>query len=90
MMPAVQGGPQPTRASGSRCQKASIDVSLATIFASEVTGAAVLILLGTGVEANNLLPKSKGHGSGTLHINIGWGFAVFAGVLVSGASGAPT
>jgi len=71
-----------------RRQKESPEVSLATIFASEVVGTAMLILLGVGVVANNLLPKSKGHGSGTLHINWGWGIAVFAGVLVSGASGA--
>lgn len=48
----------------------------------------MLILLGCGVVANNLLAKTKGNGSGTLHINFGWGLAVFAGVLVSGASGA--
>lgn len=48
----------------------------------------MLILLGVGVVANNLLSKTKGNGSGTLHINFGWGLAVFAGVVVSGASGA--
>ncbi|MFT3971368.1 MAG: MIP/aquaporin family protein [Micropruina sp.] len=62
-------------------------VNLATIFLSEVVGTAMLLLLGTGVVANNLLPKSKGHGSGTLHINWAWGLAVFAGVLVSYKSG---
>ena len=30
--------------------------------------------------SNNLLPKSKGNGTGALHINWGWGLAVFAGV----------
>ncbi len=63
-------------------------MSLATIFLSETVGTAILILMGVGVVANNLLPRSKGHGSGTLHINFAWGFAVFAGVLVAGASGA--
>lgn len=62
-------------------------MSLTTIFLSETVGTAMLILLGVGVVANNLLAKTKGHGSGTLHINFGWGLAVFAGVLVSGASG---
>ncbi|WP_415089160.1 MIP/aquaporin family protein [Micropruina sp.] len=62
-------------------------MNLATIFLSEVVGTAMLLLLGTGVVANNLLPKSKGHGSGTLHINWAWGLAVFSGVLVSYKSG---
>lgn len=62
-------------------------MNLGTIFLSEVVGTAMLLLLGAGVVANNLLPKSKGHGSGALHINWGWGLAVFAGVLVSAKSG---
>ncbi len=62
-------------------------MNLATIFLSEVVGTAMLLLLGTGVVANNLLPKSKGHGSGTLHINWAWGLAVFSGVLVSYKTG---
>lgn len=33
----------------------------ATIFGSEFLGTLILILLGCGVVANNLLPKSKGH-----------------------------
>jgi len=48
----------------------------------------MLLLLGAGVVANNILPKSKGAGTGALHINFGWGLAVFAGVLVSYKSGA--
>lgn len=47
----------------------------------------MLLLLGGGVVANNILPKSKGNGTGALHINFGWGLAVFAGVLVSYKSG---
>ena len=61
---------------------------LPTIFLSEVVGTCVLVLLGCGVVANNLLSKTKGHASGTLHINWGWGIAVFAGVMVSYKSGA--
>jgi len=62
-------------------------VSLGTIFLSEVVGTAMLLLLGGGVVANNILPKSKGAGTGALHINFGWGLAVFAGVLVAYKSG---
>lgn len=62
-------------------------VSLATIFLSETVGTAMLLLLGAGVVASNLLPKSKGQGSGFLYVNWGWGLAVFAGVLVSYKSG---
>ncbi|MFP5415542.1 MAG: MIP/aquaporin family protein [Actinomycetes bacterium] len=63
-------------------------MSLATIFLSEVVGTAMLLLLGGGVVANNILPKNKGAGTGFLHVNVGWGLAVFAGVLVAGQSGA--
>ncbi len=61
---------------------------LATIFLSETVGTAMLLLLGAGVVANNILPKNKGAGTGFLHVNWGWGLAVFAGVLVSAKSGA--
>ncbi|MFT3860058.1 MIP/aquaporin family protein [Micropruina sp.] len=62
-------------------------MSLATIFLSEVVGTAMLLLLGAGVVANNILPKNKGNGTGFLMVNFGWGLAVFAGVLVSYKSG---
>ncbi len=62
-------------------------MSLGTIFLSEVVGTAMLLLLGGGVVANNILPKNKGAGTGFLHVNWGWGIAVFAGVLVSYKSG---
>lgn len=48
----------------------------------------LLVLMGVGVVANVLLPKTKGHSGGTLMINWGWGLGVFAGVLVSFKSGA--
>jgi len=57
-------------------------------FWSEVVGTGMLVLLGTGVVANVILPKNKGFDGGWLLINIGWGFAVMAGVLVSFKSGA--
>lgn len=62
-------------------------MSLGTIFLSEVVGTAMLLLLGAGVVANNILPKNKGNGTGFLMVNFGWGLAVFAGVLVSYKSG---
>ena len=57
------------------------------LFWSEFLGTAVLLLLGGGVVATNLLPKSKGKGGGWLLINWGWGLAVFAGVYVAHRSG---
>ena len=57
-------------------------------FWSEVIGTGMLVLLGTGVVANVILPKNKGFDGGWLLINFGWGFAVMAGVLVSWNSGA--
>jgi len=62
-------------------------VSLGTIFLSEVVGTAILLLMGGGVVANNILPKNKGAGTGFLHVNWGWGIAFFAGVLVAYKSG---
>ena len=60
---------------------------LGTIFVSELVGTSMLLLLGCGVVANVVLPKTKGNSGGWLLINWGWGLAVFAGVLVSLASG---
>ena len=57
------------------------------IFLSEFLGTAVLLTLGAGVVATNLLPKSKGRGTGWLMVNFGWGFAVFAGVYVAYSTG---
>ena len=61
---------------------------LSDIFLPEVMGTAVLILLGCGVVANVLLPKTGGFGGGTLMINFGWGLGVYAGVYVAYKSGA--
>lgn len=69
-------------------ETAVAEVSLGTVFWSEVLGTAMLTLLGVGVVANHLLGKTKGHGGGWLLINFGWGLAVFAGVYVSWQSGA--
>nr|WP_027691779.1 MIP/aquaporin family protein [Rathayibacter toxicus] len=58
------------------------------VFLSEIVGTAMLVLLGCGVVANVALAKNKGLNGGTLMVNVGWGFAVFAGVIVSYNSGA--
>ncbi|MGV8966725.1 MAG: MIP/aquaporin family protein [Cellulomonas sp.] len=58
------------------------------IFVSEVLGTAILLLLGGGVVATAILPKSKGFNGGWVLITFGWGFAVFAGVYVAYKSGA--
>lgn len=58
------------------------------IFLPEVMGTGILILLGCGVVANVVLPKTGGAGGGILVINFGWGLGVFAGVYVAYRSGA--
>ncbi|WP_114906129.1 MIP/aquaporin family protein [Ornithinimicrobium murale] len=58
------------------------------IFLYEIMGTAMLTLLGCGVVANVILPKTKGNNGGWLLINFGWGLAVFAGVYVAYKTGA--
>ena len=53
-------------------------------FAAEVFGTALLILLGDGVVAAVLLAKSKAQNAGWIVITMGWGLAVFVGVVVAG------
>ncbi|MFB2582709.1 MIP/aquaporin family protein [Herbiconiux sp. P15] len=48
----------------------------------------MLVLLGCGVVANVALVRTKGFNGGFLMVTIGWGLAVFSGVIVSYASGA--
>ncbi|MCY7289126.1 MAG: aquaporin family protein [Cryobacterium sp.] len=62
--------------------------NLGIVFLSEVVGTALLVLLGCGVVANVALTKNKGFGGGFLMVTIGWGLAVFAGVIVAYNSGA--
>ncbi|GAA3874988.1 MIP/aquaporin family protein [Leifsonia kafniensis] len=62
--------------------------NLGVAFLSEVVGTALLVLLGCGVVANVALAKTKGLGGGFLMVTIGWGFAVFSGVIVAYNSGA--
>ena len=62
--------------------------NLGVVFLAELVGTALLVLLGCGVVANVALVKNKGFNGGFLMVNIGWGFAVFSGVIVSYNSGA--
>lgn len=57
-----------------------------TPFISELTGTALLIVLGDGVVANVILNKTKGNGGGWIVITFGWAIAVFVGVYASAAS----
>jgi len=54
-------------------------------FSAELIGTAILILLGDGVVANVLLPKTNGEKAGWIVISFGWGMAVFVAVLCVGA-----
>jgi glycerol uptake facilitator protein len=68
-------------------RKVDVD-NLGVVFLSELVGTALLVLLGCGVVANVALVKNKGFNGGFLMVTIGWGFAVFSGVIVSYNSGA--
>jgi glycerol uptake facilitator protein len=57
--------------------------SNAAIFVGEFIGTAILLLMGNGVVAAVLLPKSKAFASGWVVITFGWGFAVLAGAYAS-------
>jgi glycerol uptake facilitator protein len=63
-------------------------ISIGEAILSEFLGTATLLLLGAGVVANVILPKTKGFGGGWLLINFGWGLAVFTAVYVAFKSGA--
>jgi glycerol uptake facilitator protein len=54
------------------------------IFVAEVVGTALLVLLGDGVVANQLLGRTKGNGTGWLMITTGWGLAVALAVYSVG------
>ncbi|TDO26950.1 MIP/aquaporin family protein [Sediminibacterium goheungense] len=56
-----------------------------SIFLAELIGTAVLIIIGNGVVANVVLPKTKGHGGGLLAICFGWALAVFIAVYMTGS-----
>ncbi len=50
---------------------------------AEFIGTAILLTLGSGVVANVILQKAKGHNSGWIVISFGWGMAVFVAVYVA-------
>ncbi|MBP2624283.1 MIP/aquaporin family protein [Streptococcus oricebi] len=54
---------------------------------SEFLGTALLLLLGNGVVAGVVLPKTKNHQSGWIVITMGWGFAVAIAAFVAGTAG---
>lgn len=56
-----------------------------TTFVSELLGTAILVIIGNGVVANVVLPKTKGNGGGLLAICFGWGLAVFVAVYITGS-----
>lgn len=55
-----------------------------TSFVAELTGTALLVILGDGVVANVILHKTKGNNGGLIAITFGWAIAVFVGVYVAG------
>ena len=52
-------------------------------FFAEFFGTAMILCFGSGVVANVLLAKTKGHSSGWIVISFGWAVGVFTGVLIS-------
>ena len=54
------------------------------IIPAEIIGTALLILLGDGVVAAVLLPRSKAENGGWIVITFGWGIGVMAGVYAVG------
>lgn len=56
-----------------------------TPFVAELTGTAILIILGDGVVANVVLNKTKGNNGGLISITFGWAIAVFVAVYATAA-----
>lgn len=54
------------------------------IFLAELLGTFLLILLGNGVTACAILPKSKGENGGWIVITLGWGLAVAFAIFFTG------
>jgi len=55
-------------------------------FIAEITGTALLIILGGGVVANVVLDKTKGNKGGLISITFGWAIGVFVGVYAAAAA----
>ncbi|MEO8173869.1 MAG: MIP/aquaporin family protein [Sediminibacterium sp.] len=54
-----------------------------TPFIAELTGSALLLVLGNGVVANVILNKTKGNNGGLIAITFGWAIAVFVAVYAT-------
>ena len=54
-----------------------------TPFLGELSGTALVIVLGDGVVANVILNKTKGNNGGLIAITFGWAMAVYVGVFVA-------
>jgi glycerol uptake facilitator protein len=54
-----------------------------TPFVAEFLGTTLIIIIGNGVVANVVLPKTKGNNGGLIAIVLGWMIAVFVGVYVT-------
>lgn len=61
-----------------------MDSSLATEVLGEFIGTFILVLLGDGVVAADVLKRTKSNGTGWVLITLGWGLAVAMGVYISG------
>lgn len=58
-------------------------MTLLDIFLGEFLGTMFLIILGNGVVANSVFKKTLGSKSGWILISMGWGLAVFVGIVVA-------
>jgi glycerol uptake facilitator protein len=56
-------------------------------YLAEFFGTGVLVLLGDGCVANNVLSRTKGHNSGWIVIVAGWGLAVYIPAALFGRAG---
>ncbi len=57
-----------------------------TPFLAECLGTSMMMIIGNGVVANIVLPKTKGNNGGLISIVLGWTIAVFVGVYISSSS----
>ena len=57
-----------------------------TPFLAEFIGTTMMMIIGNGVVANVVLPKTKGNNGGLISIVLGWTIAVFVGVYISASS----
>jgi glycerol uptake facilitator-like aquaporin len=53
-------------------------------FVSEALAMCVVIIIGNGVIANEVLLRTKGHGLGLGHVSVGYGMAFFTAIAMFG------